>query len=371
MDRPTAIGWFDGVWKPFCDTLPSGEERLLFLDNLDAHVHMPFRATLKAQTNTLAWMLPSSCTDIVQPVDAGAGKLMKFLYKTSQDEWLDLDHNLELWEGGKMTASQRRVLFTRWVGEATEKFNSPRYADTCRRLFEKTGCFMTADGSRDKRIQPEGVEGIYTFERLDPMFASLDVGQLSAELGDAAAASDAAATAAPDGDEELHPSEDEDAILGDAEFEDEGDEQVSDDDDCVKLTTFQEMVSSALRDGEQWRFNPAAPLLDGELVGKYVAVRISDVGWCAGKVSRCAAPGTKSYNFKIIYDADDVAEHMLNAAAYVCNVAGTAAKVPDKLAAMDSFKPGAWVAFTKGLLPRAPPPRAPLPALEALGSGRH
>jgi hypothetical protein len=121
MDRPTAIGWFDGVWKPFCDTLPSGEERLLFLDNLDAHVHMPFRATLKAQTNTLAWMLPSSCTDIVQPVDAGAGKLMKFLYKTSQDEWLDLDHNLELWEGGKMTASQRRVLFTRWVGEARRR----------------------------------------------------------------------------------------------------------------------------------------------------------------------------------------------------------------------------------------------------------
>jgi hypothetical protein len=48
----------------------------------------------------------------------------------------------------------------------------------------------------------------------------------------------------------------------------------------------------------------------------------------------------------------------------------TAADVPDKWAPMAACKPGAWVAFLKGLLPRVQPRRAPLPPLEALGSGK-
>lgn len=56
-------------------------------------------------------------------------------------------------------------------------------------------------------------------------------------------------------------------------------------------------------------------------------------------------------------------------AAYL-NVVATAADVPNKWAALDACMPGAWVVFTKGILPRAPAHRAPLPALEALGSGR-
>ena len=53
------------------------------------------------------------------------------------------------------------------------------------------------------------------------------------------------------------------------------------------------MVAAALRDGEQWRFSPAPPPLDAELVGKYVAVRLSGVGWCVGVVSGRADPRTK------------------------------------------------------------------------------
>ena len=116
--------------------------------------------------------------------------------------------------------------------------------------------------------------------------------------------------------------------------------------------------------------SPAPPPLNAELVEKYVAVRLSGVGWCVGKVSGRADPRTKSYNFKVTYDADDVGEHMLSAAEYVRNVVATAADAPDKWALMAACKPGAWVTFCKGVLPRAPPRRAPLPAPEALGSGR-
>ena len=90
------------------------------------------------------------------------------------------------------------------------------------------------------------------------------------------------------------------------------------------------------------------------------------------KVSGRSALGTKSYNFKVTYDAHDVAQHLLSAAQYVPNVVATAADAPDKWDAMAACKPGAWVSFIKGVLPRAPQRRAPLPALEAprLGSSK-
>ena len=252
---------------------------------------------------------------------------------------------------------------TQWVGEATEVYNSPRYADTRRRLFEKTGCLMSADGSGDHRIQPEGVQGRYTFERLDP--AELGANEQSIEHEDDAVSPAAEAAAAEDSVEELPADEVEAADFG---FEDATDQD--DDDESVELITFEQMVSDALRDGEQWRFIPAAPLLDASLVGKYVAVRVSDVGWCAGKVSGRSAHGTKSYNFKVTYDAEDVAQHLFSAAEYVSNVVSTAADAPDKWAPLAACKPGAWVALMKGVLPRMQPRRAPLPPLEALGSGK-
>ena len=53
-----------------------------------------------------------------------------------------------------MKASDKRVLIAGWSGQAyrtmmTEEFNSFWY-----RLFQKTGCLVTADGSDDNKVQP-------------------------------------------------------------------------------------------------------------------------------------------------------------------------------------------------------------------------
>jgi hypothetical protein len=83
MDRPTAIEWVDGVWGPYVKE--GGKEHLLYLDNLDAHVHMPFRALLKDAHRTLAWLLAPACTDLIQAVDAGAGEVLVVVYGQRQD----------------------------------------------------------------------------------------------------------------------------------------------------------------------------------------------------------------------------------------------------------------------------------------------
>ena len=59
-----------------------------------------------------------------------------------------------LYWGSQLKASDKKILITGWSGQAyrtimTEEPNSFRY-----RLFQKTGCLVTADGSDDDKVQP-------------------------------------------------------------------------------------------------------------------------------------------------------------------------------------------------------------------------
>ena len=99
-------------------------------------------------------------------MNAGYGRLFKVLVGKSLDAWLLNGDNVERWESNKLTASDRRVLITQWVGEAAKQIDSDiRYR---RRLFEKTGLAMTADGSDDNLINLEGVKQVtYSFMDVD------------------------------------------------------------------------------------------------------------------------------------------------------------------------------------------------------------
>ena len=141
------------------------EQSILFADNLYGQTTEDFKRVLK-ECNMLLWLLPPKCTDEVQPVDAGYGRLFKVLVGKSLDAWLLNGDNIERWESNKLTASDRRVLITQWVGEVVKQIDSDiRYR---RRLFEKTRLAMTADGSDDNLINLEGVEqGTYSFMDVD------------------------------------------------------------------------------------------------------------------------------------------------------------------------------------------------------------
>ena len=80
------------------------------------------------------------------------------------EEWLEDDDNMDVWAGNydsdpqkKLTASKRRVLITNWVGEAHERLQHPHYHGFLWNCFERTGCLMTADGSEDFKVKPEGL----------------------------------------------------------------------------------------------------------------------------------------------------------------------------------------------------------------------
>ena len=89
----------------------------------------------------------ANTTDEVQPVDAGVGRMLKVEVGRQLDIWLAQSDNLDKWENNALTASDRRVLITPWVGAAMEiADNRPG----CRfRLFKTCGMAMAVDGSGD------------------------------------------------------------------------------------------------------------------------------------------------------------------------------------------------------------------------------
>ena len=65
-----------------------------------------------------------------------------------------------MWTGAserKLSASDRRILMTQWVGEANLKLQGEHYKGFRKNCFTKTGCLITVDGSDDDKIKPEGL----------------------------------------------------------------------------------------------------------------------------------------------------------------------------------------------------------------------
>ena len=70
---------------------------------------------------------------------------------------MDDDEYIEKWYGEKshITASEKRILITHSAGNAYHKLCDSHYDNFRWRLFEKTGCLITAD--EDAKVSPEGL----------------------------------------------------------------------------------------------------------------------------------------------------------------------------------------------------------------------
>ena len=68
--------------------------------------------------------------------------------------------NLDAWVLGKISASERRILMTNWIGTAWERFCDD-YKDAIRASFIKCGIALPIDGSQDALINIRGLD-IYT-----------------------------------------------------------------------------------------------------------------------------------------------------------------------------------------------------------------
>ena len=73
-----------------------------------------FKAYIKKQCKSLVWLYPEGCTDALRAIDPGLGAFIKVKVGKQLDLWLGNGDNLERWETDALTASDRRVLLTKW-----------------------------------------------------------------------------------------------------------------------------------------------------------------------------------------------------------------------------------------------------------------
>ena len=72
---------------------------------------------------------------------------------------MDIENKAESWFGNEdpYTAKERRILITQWTGEAWNILSTLKYDKLRRKCWMKPVCLITADGSEDHLINPEGL----------------------------------------------------------------------------------------------------------------------------------------------------------------------------------------------------------------------
>ena len=93
-------------------------------------------------TATISWEVAQTYNSLY--IDQGVGATLKQYLGDELDNWLMNVENLEKWITPKgLPLCERRVLITKWMGSAWERMGN-KY--DFQRLFEKTGCLMSAQG---------------------------------------------------------------------------------------------------------------------------------------------------------------------------------------------------------------------------------
>ncbi len=226
------------------------------------------------------------------------------------------------------------------VGEATARTTCD--GKRMRQYFEKTGSLLTADGSLDELVRPEGVEGKYLFEGPDFVEESL---RLDKEIADGLAATkdkqekkeskakkkaaggkeakeskEDKETAADSSNEEPDSNADPDS---DVFFSDNGDEE----DNGVELDSLADVMPPG------FAADASAPSLDKNLVGRMVAFLWQGAGWEQGVVCKFYKKlYQNTFNYEIEYTSGDRHDTLLRVETYGCSA---------------DAKPGSWVTFSK------------------------
>jgi hypothetical protein len=172
--------WYDGVvgdeWtvRTFAPctsyhqnkrNLAEVEESVIFTDNLKTQTKKEWRRLLWKVARTKSHLFPTGVTDELQTIDDCIGNMVKTHMGRSHTEWLaETDangrSNLERMLAREVTASERRILLTRWLGDAwdhvMENFDVLHSGD-------KNGCCLGQNGEGRDKIRLQGLTEAYTF----------------------------------------------------------------------------------------------------------------------------------------------------------------------------------------------------------------
>ena len=158
----------DAVFLPKKTEVVGADRWALLLLDACGKTHMvePFEK-LCAANRVLCWYGEPNMTDPWQPIDASIGKTCRDLALGSafgvEAYLLKSKKNRQAWNGKKgdgksfVNLQFKRLMALQFVGRAwAEIHDNPEYADMHANAWIKTSCLLTADGSDDDKVSPQG-----------------------------------------------------------------------------------------------------------------------------------------------------------------------------------------------------------------------
>ena len=152
--------WIRSMWRrPFGED--ASRSKLLVADVHRAQTTDAVQEMLLRECHTAVALVPPGTTSLVQPLDVSVNSEFKSIVERHQNQ--HMHENVSLYVEGKITASQRRVLITKWVGQAWAEVCTNK--DMVCRAFAKCGISVPIDGSKDHLINIRGL----TDYKVDPV----------------------------------------------------------------------------------------------------------------------------------------------------------------------------------------------------------
>ena len=291
-----------------------GGEVLLFCDNLACQTTPEFRQKVRSIANARVWNYPANVTDLLQPIDAGLGRCLKLETGVELADWLDHDDNLEKYENNQLTASDRRVLMTRWVGAAHARL-LPQWQNR-HSAFARTGSLLTADGSLDNLVLPQGTME-YKFDHIvkdwpDEKAEGEEEADEEEKKDEEKKEEKKEEKQNAEGKEEKKDGaekddyEEEDEDEGDMEVCDSDDDDAADESDDENAQCFTRLATAV---PEGWKVVPECPTIDKSLARRRMKIvfRFRLTGWCPGHITKFynkPRGGDNNFNAEIRTDGD-------------------------------------------------------------------
>ena len=155
-DEPIMKSWITEMWgSVFLNPpTPFSSGKILYADVHPAQQTDGVKIMLQ-RVKTSIVNVPKGTTSRVQPLDVAINKPFKNFVRREFEE--HIDKNLELYTNGKISASERRVLTTKWVADAWQSIKGE--TDLIKRSFLKCGISNALDGSENHCVNIKGIEG--------------------------------------------------------------------------------------------------------------------------------------------------------------------------------------------------------------------
>ena len=162
---PVAEAWLEDFHK---DTKKLGK-RILGLDNWTCQSGDDFQDMAKKFKIKLAYT-PGDTTDAGLAVtDNGPGNEIKKRVTGKYKKDLESsEERLNAWKNGKVSAAERRILFTKWLGEAWEDY-STNCQNEITAAFKKAGMYNDMDGLENHLVKLPGLKGYQPPLKDDPL----------------------------------------------------------------------------------------------------------------------------------------------------------------------------------------------------------